>query len=149
MFKDIFSRKILEAQNIGELLDFNRQAEEYIPKLPDEGRQGFAFSYANYEAAIEGCRRLKRMKFHNVERIEMMVGVRELPYPFTCVAETSSDKMSALDEEMAGNFRNLDMKDDETGVATIASLINEKQSLLRRDTWETDPQLIGFTEWEE
>jgi hypothetical protein len=145
-FKDIFSRKLMEAKNKGELLDIVRVGEEYLPNIPDD-RQGFAFSYADYERAVLDCRKLKGL-LPNV-RVEMMVGVRELPYPFTCVVETSVSDMRGLDEQLALEHRKLGLTDDEMGVMNIAQLIGENQSLLRKETWQKDPELFGFQEWEE
>jgi hypothetical protein len=145
-FKDVFSRKLMEARNKGELLDIVRFGEEYLPNIPDD-RQGFVFSYANYEHAVLDCRKLKDL-LPNV-RVEMMVGVRDLPYPFTCVVETSVADMRGLDEQLALEHRKLGLTDDEMGMRTIAQLIGEKQSLLRKETWQKDPELFGFSEWEE
>jgi len=145
-FKDVFSRKIMEARNKGELLDIVRFGEEYLPNIPDD-RQGFVFSYANYENAVLDCRKLK--EFLSTDRVEMMIGVRDLPYPFTCIVETSEANMRALDEELSSMHRKLGLTDDEMGIRNIAQLIGENQSLLRKDTWQKDPELFGFSEWEE
>jgi hypothetical protein len=101
----------------------------------------------NYEHAVLDCRKLKDL-LPNV-RVEMMVGVRELPYPFTCVVEKSVADMRGLDEQLALEHRKLGLTDDEMGMRTIAELIGENQSLLRKETWQKDPELFGFSTWEE
>lgn len=150
LFRDLFSKKLLETHTTGEMYDVIRAAEEAVPHIPGEEteKMGFAYSYASYEDAVMDCRKIKKMNFKNVERIEMMVGVRELPYPFTCVVETSASKMHRLDAEMVAKNNELHLKDDEIGSRNIAQLIFERQSLLRRQTWETDPQLMSFESWE-
>lgn len=147
IFRDTFANKILQTENTGQLFDLIRKTEEFIPKLPDDSRLGFSFSYADYQDAVEDCRKLKKtLKY--TDRVEMMVGVRELPYPYTCVVETKASNIRFLDEELVSKHQELRLKDDETGIRNIAQLIAERQSLLRRETWETDPPLMGFTSWE-
>jgi len=149
IFRDLFSEKIINTKDSRELLDVVRAAEEALPHIPgeEEQKQGFAYSYSNYQDAVEDCRKLKNKKFRHAERVEMMIGVRELPYPFTCVIETRASKMRSLDDELSLAHQQLNLKDDELGVRSISQLISEKQSLLRRETWETDPPLMGFTEF--
>lgn len=146
IFRDTFANKILQTENTGQLLDVIRISEQFIPKLPDDSRQGFVFSYANYEDAVEDCRRLKKtLKY--ADRVEMMMGVRELPYPFTCVVETPAQNIRFLDDELVSKNPELRLKNDEIGARNVSMLIAERQSLLRRETWETDPPLIGFESW--
>ncbi len=150
-FRDLFVDKLRQTKDSRQMFDLLRAAEEAIPHLPgeEEEKLGFAYSYASYEDAVMDCRKIKQMKFRNVERIEMMVGVRELPYPFTCVVETSASKIHALDDELVSKNAELRLRDDEIGSRNIAQLIFERQSLLHRNTWETDPPLMGFESWEE
>ena len=146
LFRDLFADKLRQTKTSREMLDIVRAAEEAVPHLPgeEEEKMGFAFSYANYEDAVVDCRKIKSMNFKNVERIEMMIGVRELPYPFTCIVETSATKMHGLDEEFVAANPQLRLRNDEIGSRNIAQLIYERQSLLHRNTWETDPPLMGF-----
>jgi hypothetical protein len=145
VFKDLLANKIIQTKNTGELLDIVRASEEAIPAIPNEDRAGFVLSYADYHTAIDDCRKIKKMNFKNAERVELMIGVRELPYPFTCVVETSKEKMNGLDAEFVAKNNELSLKDDEIGIRNIAQLIAEKQSIIRRETWEIDPPLWGFT----
>lgn len=148
IFRDVFSNKLLQTNDSREMLDVIRAAEEALPHFPGEEtmKNGFAYSYASYEDAIEDCRKIKKTKLKYAERIEMMVGVRDLPYPFTCVVETSASKMRFLEDELVLKHNELRLKNDDMGKINIAQLISERQSLLRRQTWETDPPLMGFAE---
>jgi hypothetical protein len=148
-FKQFLIDKIRETSNQSELSNITKQGNQVlsIAKFSSDEKSGFVFSYADYTTAVEDCRKLKNLD--NVERVEMMIGVRELPYPFICVVETNKDKMEKLDDELMKKRHDFSLRDDEAGINTIEGLLGESQSLLRRKTWETDPPLMGFMSWEE
>jgi len=148
VFKQLFIGKIRAVSTKDDLIALVKQANESLVwiRFPDEEKSGFTFSYADYDKATTDCRKL--IGLENAERVEMMVGVRELPYPFTCVVETSMSKMQKLDDEFVQKRSMLNLDSDESGVRSIEQLLGERQSLLRPKTWQTDPPLMGFMDWE-
>lgn len=91
----------------------------------------FAYSFESYSSGAEICRRVLR-EIKNANRVEMMVGSPDLPYPFTCVIET--DDMDALDKELVEWHRHVP-RPDEIGLRDTDMLLDEGQSLLRKETW--------------
>jgi len=91
----------------------------------------FAYSFESYNLGAEVCRRALR-EVKNANRVEMMVGSPDLPYPFTCVIE--SDDMDALDKELV-EWHRFVPRPNEIGLRNTDMLLDEGQSLLRKETW--------------